>query len=549
MIFPFSLRSAENWLDFVPRFLLSISEDSPWIDHDEFLQYLATKLQEYFIPSPDIFGNMILTVLQTATDAGKFVLIQVLLRSVATWQLLAEDSRLQPLLTELALSSDEIYSKAATELSSRLEEIYDNKGESIPLGGLSETSIKSVSLKEKVSFTPDSLSTLWDESGNNQGEKEMEEESDDMVETMRREAPTSPPKLPSPPPSSTTPRPPAHMKPPGAPASPKSSAPPPGSAIPALQPSPAPISVRSRGTPKKKKKKGMSIPIPPPLSDFPIPEPSPDISDPSPKEESFLSSQLSTSSDEFVADMLSPAPEPDALPTSEEDEASPRTIHTHLHYFSRMNPRKTYPFTVTISSRAKEVMRDKTHFTSGEQETEIRGEFQLIEPTRQLHVEPLLSGCLVQPTYQRVDLESRNFPKELEFFVTPLVDPGLRATTLTGKIYFRNERGTLLQEMTLPKLSVSSHRTGQAIASLGTLLGGTLPALDFLFGVNLQATLAAQLAYVLPALADTIPMDVVVIALEVFVFLGALALGGLWWLRKGRAKLAPTHKGALNLPS
>jgi hypothetical protein len=529
MIFPFSLQSAENFLDFVPSFLLSLSEDSPWVDHDEFLQYLATELQEFFLPSPQRFVPSILSVIEMASDAGKVVMIKVLLRSVATWQFLAEESRLQPLLTELALSSDKIYSRAATELSSKLEEILDDKEELEPLERITLAPDKQIVAKEEADFTPDSLSTLWEKSSDIMDEDEREEESDDSVELRSRRAPAAPKAPPAPP----------------------------GQPIPPPQPARIPPSVGSARVEHKKKSK--PVPSPPSISDIPIPEPTA-VDEPTPIEESFLPEQPSTSSDDLAAGMPSPAP--DALPTGEsledridllEEEVarnqipSPRTIHTHLHYFSRMNPRKTYPFTVTLSGRAKEIMRDKTRIFSGEQETEIRDEFELVEPTKQLHVEPLLSGCLVQPTYQRVDIESRNFPMELVFYVTPLVDPGLRSTPLSGKIFIRNERGTLLQEMTLPKLSVASHRFGQLIASLGTLAGGTLPALDFLFGVNLQATLAAQLAFVLPTLADSIPMEIVVVALEVFVFLGALALGGIWWWRKGRAKLAPTHKASLGL--
>ncbi|MFW9856341.1 MAG: hypothetical protein ACFFFG_14910 [Candidatus Thorarchaeota archaeon] len=532
MIFPFSLHSAENFLDFVPKFLLSLPEDSPWIDHDEFVHYLVAKLQEYFLPSPQKFVPMILSVLRNGTDAGRLMLINVLLKAVATWHFLAEQSELQALLTEMALSSDIIYSKAAAELSSKLEEILDSKADLELLEKSSKAPPEAILTKEESELTPDTLSSLWEKSGDLPGEEGKEEEKEELSELRSRRAPAR-----------------AKAAPP----------PPPGQAIRPPQPAPKPTSVSSSGI-EDKQKKSRKTPSSPSLAA--IPEPPPTTPEPTPMEDSFLSISSSTVGDDLAAGMPAPAsdemskakPRESEVDTSADEvtigqKPSPRTIHTHLHYFSRMNPRKTYPFTVTLSSRAREIMRDKTHVFSGEQETEVRDKFELVEPTRQLHVEPLLSGCLVQPTYQRVNIESQNFPMELVFFVTPLVDPGLRSTPLNGKIYIRNERGTLLQEMILPRLSVSSHRFGQLIASLGTLAGGTLPALDFLFGVNLQATLATQLAYVLPTLADSISMDIVVITLEVLVFIGALILGGIWWWKKGRAKLAPTQKAALDLSS
>ncbi|MFW9777693.1 MAG: hypothetical protein ACFFE8_02485 [Candidatus Heimdallarchaeota archaeon] len=530
MIFPFSLHSPENFLDFVPSFLLSLPEDSPWIDHDEFVQYLVAKLQEYFLPSPRRFVPMILSVLENGTNAGKLMLINVLLKAVATWHFLAEQSELQALLTEMALSSDIIYSKAAAELSRKLEEILDSKTDLEFLEETRKTPPKPILAKEDAEFTPDSLSSLWEESGDLPSEERGEEEKEEHFELRSRSAP-------------------ARVE--------ASSPPPSKQVIPPPQPPSIPASVRSSGI-EEKQKKSRKAPSSPSLAA--IPEAPPTTAEPAPMDDSVISISSSAVGDDLAAGM--PAPDELSRDKPRESDAetfvdeetieqipSPRTIHTHLHYFSRMNPRKTYPFTVTLSAREREIMRDKSHIFSGEQETEVRDKFELVEPTRQLHVEPLLSGCLIQPTYQRVNIESQNFPIELVFFVTPLVDPGLRSTPLNGKIYIRNERGTLLQEMTLPRLSVSSHRFGQLIASLGTLAGGTLPALDFLFGVNLQATLAAQLAYVLPTLADSISMDIVVTALEVLVFIGALALGGIWWWKKGRAKLAPTQKAALNLSS
>jgi len=82
----------------------------------------------------------------------------------------------------------------------------------------------------------------------------------------------------------------------------------------------------------------------------------------------------------------------------------------------------------------------------------------------------------------------------------------------------------------------------------GTLGGGAMPTLDFMFGVNLQTTLAVQLAYVLPALAQSIDFELIVYALEISLLLGAFGVAFLWWWRKERARVAPERSMTLQIP-
>jgi hypothetical protein len=238
----------------------------------------------------------------------------------------------------------------------------------------------------------------------------------------------------------------------------------------------------------------------------------------------------------------------DAIPPAEVPSVD--TMHTHVQYYSRMLSRKTYPLVVTLSRIAKAIAKDKSHFLSGEKEKETRGEFELTDVTKRLVVEPLLSGCLVQPSSQFVDPRPQNLPKVLTFFVTPLVDAGIRSTPLTGSIFIKNETGTVVLKLSLPELAVTSHRVSKTATLVGTIGGGAMPALDLLFGVNLQVTLANQLTSINPQLAAidrTFDMLWVVMGAQVLLFISAIGVAFLWWWKKSRAKVAPDHASTLQL--
>lgn len=474
MFYPFSLKSPADWLNFVPPFLMNLS-DEEYTNNKQFHQYIASKLQSYFPEFPGKFLAEIHSLLSDATEAGKFVLIEVLLQVEILWEVLAQEVNLQPLLTELALTTDRLYSKSATALSKHLEELHT------PITP-SDTRVEPI--VERLDFPSEKLADIVDE-------EEAEEDLSVVEDDELRELPSIPK------PVSV-----ARAKkrsPPGAPASP-------------LPPAPAPPP-----TP---------VPEPVPTEDaetFGTPEPP---APPIEKEKKVMKAEI----EEEI----------------KESKPEGRTIHTHVHYYSRMNPRKTYPFTVTLSSLAKKIERAKVHILSGEKERETRSEFELEDVTKQLMVEPLLSGCLVQPTFQFVDPEK--LPKELTFFVTPLVEPGFRATTLNGTLYVKDELGEVIHKLILPELSVVSSRISQVAAAIGTLGGGAMPTLDFMFGVNLQTTLAVQLAYALPALAQSIDFELVVYALEISLLLGAFGVAFIWWWRKERARVAPERSMTLQIP-
>lgn len=162
-----------------------------------------------------------------------------------------------------------------------------------------------------------------------------------------------------------------------------------------------------------------------------------------------------------------------------------------------------------------------------------------------------MSGCLVQPIYQFVDPRPQNLPKELTFFITPLVESGFRSTSLNGSLLVKDGNEKVLLKLNLPELFVASHRVSQVAALIGTIGGGAMPAVDSLFGVNLQATLAGQLAYILPQLARSFDMMYIVTIAQILLFTGAFGIALLWWWKKGRAKVvkvAPESAVTLQLP-
>ena len=528
MFFPFSLKSASNWLDFVPEFLLTIPEDSKYIYNNEFHQFLASTLETFFSQTPTEFLSAILAILKEAPEPGKYIILETLLHAEAIWEALAQDETFQPALTELALSTDKLYSKNAAFLSSKLEDLHSPRDEeeetiSEPMHERKEEEASEEMVLDNI------LGDAFEEISSEKLKKETATEFDTFSRIDREDispAKPTPPGVPPPAePTSGAARQ-APSRPPGA----APSTPP--TAIKSVHhPSPAPTPTPTP-TPKV-------TPPPPPSAGTPPPLPLAATAKPA---------DIIHSDDEKVAKKRKKVvreeveKEVEAQPITptiiSPETSKPETIHTHVHYYSRMNPRKTYPFTVNISKIAKKIAADKMHFLSGEEEKETRGEFELLDITKRLIVEPLLSGCLVQPTSQFVDPRPQNLPKELTFFITPLVEAGFRSTPLTGSLFVKDEKGTVLLKLDLPKLSVASHRVAQVAALIGTIGGGAMPAADTLFGVNLQITLASQLAYILPQLEESFDVMFLITAAQIILFAGAIGVALLWWWKKGRAKVA-----------
>ncbi|UCG02401.1 MAG: hypothetical protein JSW11_00105 [Candidatus Heimdallarchaeota archaeon] len=503
MYFPFSLKSASNWLDFVPELLSTLRLDSSYVDNKEFHNYLASTLETFFPEASDQFLLTIFTLLMEATDAGKYVVLQTLLYAEGVWEALAHDETFQPLLTGLALSTNKIYSKSAATFSRKLEELQFPEAE--------ETEPELMYEKEEEALEEAALDNIL--------EGALEEISS---ERMRSAAPTKKftPTRPTPTPAAPPPEPTA--APAGPPAAPPS---PPGS--PRISP-PAP----------------KAAPPPSTAAGAPPPRPAPTPAPVAAKADDALAMRGGVS--EKLKKAAREEVKFEKMAGTPLEPPSADTMHTHVHYYSKMLSRKTYPLVVTLSRIVREIAKDKSHFLSGEEEKETRGEFELTDVTKRLVVEPLLSGCLIQPSSQFIDPRPQNLPKVLTFFVTPLVDAGFRFTPLTGSISVKNETGTVLLKLSLPELSVTSHRVSKTAALVGTVGGGAMPALDLLFGVNLQVTLASQLSSINPQL-ETFNMLWVVMGAQVLLFTIALGIAFLWWWKKGRAKVAPDRASTLQL--
>lgn len=499
MYFPFSLKSASNWLDFVPELLSTLPDDSKYIGNKEFHNYLASTLETFFPEASDQFLLAIFTLLMEATDAGRYIVLETLLVAEGIWEALVQDETFQPLLTGLALSTDKIYSTNAANLSGKLEDLHLPKAEeAIPelMYDEEEEALDETALDDILEGALEEISS-----------KRMRSETTPMVDNFAYALPTPEPSTPPPQPAAV---------PPG----------PPGTA-----PSSPPVASRA-GSPAPK-----PAPPSPPAAGAPPPRPTAtSVKAAAP----IIAADRSKKRKKALKEKVEKTPiHPD--PSTE-------TMHTHVHYYSKMLSRKTYPLIVTLSRVVRELAKDKAHFLSGEKEKETRGEFELPDVTKRLIVEPLLSGCLVQPSSQFVDPSSRNLPKVLTFFITPLVDAGIRSTHLTGSISIKNETGTVLFKLNLPELSVTSHRVSKTAALVGTVGGGAMPALDLLFGLNLQVTLARQLASINPELDPTFDMLWVVMGAQVLLFIIALGIAFLWWWKKGRAKIAPDRASTLQLP-
>ncbi len=232
-----------------------------------------------------------------------------------------------------------------------------------------------------------------------------------------------------------------------------------------------------------------------------------------------------------------------------------QTIHTHVHYYSRMNPRKTYPFTVTLSTLAIKLKRDKIHILTGEEESETRGDFELYDIKSDLIIEPLLSGCLVQPTFQFFSPKPENFPSELTFYITPLVEAGFRSTQLEGVLYIKDEKSNILLKLELEETRVVSNRLSQLVAIFGVLSGGAMPFLDtFIFGGDLQAQVITQLSENAQNLAPAITGSFTnvdwwnLLTSFQIILVGGTLLGALiYWWKRSRARIGPIATSQLQL--
>ena len=512
MHFPFSIKTALNWLDFVPSYLISL-ENTQFVYNKEFHQYIGSKLENFFLEAPSDFFSAINSILSSGTEYGKYIMIEALISAKAIWKNLSNGYNLQPILLEMALSPDKIYTKSAVQLSSYLEEsVLPKKDEE----SLRDRRRDILGFKDSISRQDldDEIPEMKKE-GVFSPESEIEDDDDFESEEESFSAPPPAPagiasrsaSLKSPPPS------------------------------PAKQ---VPISEKEISFPKPKRP---STPMP-----SPIVEPSPPPPSPAPV---ITAASLDSVKREEPAKKRKKEKKKKLSiePLEEYIEPAKDTLHTHVHYYSRMNPRKTYPFSVSISRIAKELKKDKVHFLSGEEEKETRGEFEAPDDlTQQLIVEPLIPGCLIQPTFQYFSPQSKNLPKELTFFVTPLIETGLRSTALNGSLFIKNDLGLVLLKLKLPSLAITTHRMSQVLATIGTIGGGALPALDFIYEGNLQTEVANQLSDSLPTIADQINMGIVLLGTQLSIFVGALGLGFLWWWKKSRAKLAPKHDLILHLP-
>ncbi|MFX1248976.1 MAG: hypothetical protein ACFFBQ_16430, partial [Promethearchaeota archaeon] len=376
MYFPFSLKSASNWLDLVPKFLLVLPDESIYLQNKEFHQYLASSLETFFPEASTEFLNRISTILTDGTEAGKYVLLEILLLAESIWETLAQDIAVQPILTGLALSTERIYSKNAAILSRKLEDIHTSKDEKEIAEVLYES--KDEAFADEALLDDILEGALEEISSEKRREKASPELKDFMAITRDEIAPAEAAQIPTPPFAQPAPK---GIKradtglPGGAPPSPSHAAT--RSAPPASQPVP-----------------------PPPLAAKPAP-PTPNLA-PIIKTDTFENHKKRKASIEEKAQKEEPEEELSSIPTE--------TFHTHAHYYARMNSRKTYPLTITLSRIAKKIAADKSHFLSGEKEKETRGKFEVTESIKRLIIEPLLSGCLVQPTSQFVDPRPQNLP-------------------------------------------------------------------------------------------------------------------------------------------
>ncbi|MHA2108766.1 MAG: hypothetical protein ACXABU_03515 [Candidatus Hodarchaeales archaeon] len=509
MSLPFSISSAQDWIVHVPSFLASLEEYSDYVKNAGATSYLANTLVQVINEAKDEILNTIHSILKDSSTVGKFVMIQILFHASEIWTDLVEFNRIQPALTALALSPDKLFTKDAIQLSQKLE--------SISSGGL---------LGEKAE------DTLIYEAEDREFAKSAPSREDfygSLTSEKKKAKRSAPPPSPAPGMPMPTPQP-----------APKAS-PPPAPMVERAEPSPPPpsVSVGARAA-------GAARSIITEKEVFGEAEEELELAmeEPVPAEEAAEEALEDLIKDDFKSKDIATSGSVDV--GSAQGVPEPKSVFTHVHYFNRMNSRKTYPFTVSLTSAAKKVRARKMHILSGERETEKQAEFELDHLTRQIMVELLISGCLVQPNFQYVDPD--NLPVELTFYITPLVEAGYQASKIQGQLLLKNDVGIILQNLPLSDIFVVSNRISKIAAIIGAVGGGTLPALDFLFGVNLQDALTGQLEYTAPDIASSVNIRSLITTSQIAIFFIFISIGLLWWWRKGRSKRAPEEKLAINLP-
>jgi hypothetical protein len=501
MSLPFTLNSPQEWLDKIPTFLISLNTSTEYGLSNNTPVYIASKLVLYFNHSPQQFGRKIVEILTNASDTGKFVLLKILLRTSPIWADLIKTEGVQPALTELALTTDKVYSIDAIDLSKKIDE-------NSAVGKLDIFSEESIPALEEEPFTETKMfeesplsSTMSDHSDYKAKKKARissppgtSEPKSQPLPSMRKESKLEP------------------------------------QAPVVAPPAPAPESERSVG----------SVP-PPPMREILTEEDAFEVED----EEEF--SEVEKLSDDTLLIEKKEKSEPISEPFSSEIPIKDsKQIFTHVHYYNRMNSHKIYPFTVSLSSVAKKVRGMSIgNILSGEREKETQAEFELDAHTRQIMVEPLISGCLIQPNFQYVDPDK--LPQELTFYITPLVESGLQATRLQGFLIIKSELGDILQKLPLSDISVVSNRVSKIAAVVGAIGGASLPVLDFLFPLGLQNAVTDQLTYTLPEIANSINIRDLLTVGQISIFVTCIGFGLLWYWKKGRSKLAPREKLAINI--
>ncbi len=477
MSLPFTLNTAQEWLDNIPPFLVSLDSSSEFVSKNEIPEYLSSTLLLYFNQAPQEFGKKIIYILENASDPGKYVFLKTLLGVSEIWGDLVKIEGVYPALTELALTTDKIYSNTAINLSKKLEEVAS---EIYRVAAIEESIVTPVG-EEFDSFDESELSEISSHTSGGFGRSEPK--------AKKKSRALSPP----------------------------------GTTAPKSQPLPSMM--------KEFK------PAPPP----PSPAPSVGSAAPIPAKSSLPESAPFELKDEEK--LAEPVSESISADSTVKDS---KQIFTHVHYYSRMNSHKIYPFTVSLSSLAKKVRRQRMgNIISGEREAETQADFELGRDTNQIMVEPLISGCLVQPTFQYVDPEK--LPAELTFYITPLVESGLQSTKLKGFLIIKSELGTILQKMPLSNISVVSNRVSKIAAIVGAIGGASLPVMDFLFPLGLQNAVTDQLSYALPEIANSINIRDLLTVGQISIFVLCISFGIFWYWWKGRSKLAPREKLSINL--
>ncbi|MHA2054368.1 MAG: hypothetical protein ACW99F_12295 [Candidatus Hodarchaeales archaeon] len=484
MSLPITIESAQDWIEKVPPLLLTLEDSSEILHNEEFVNYIARKLVIYYEQLENQFISFILQILSEGAEHGKFIMLKVLLNTKSLWKNLVQQNDLQPMLTELALTPDKVFTQTAVQLSQKLEEFVFFSKE-----------------KEKRQDSP-----IEKQESEEEVLREIETRAQGYAESGREEARMKKAKkiaAHSPKPARSV------MSPPS----------------PASYSSPAPTSLREDSPVVEEEIKGA------------VPEEAPD----------HFFEEPTHILDTLVGETTDDEESVETASSDTGDTKEPRRIFTHIHYFNRMNSRKTYPFQISLSTIAKKLKTRRMHILSGERETETQAEFELDQVTRQIMVELLISGCLVQPTFQYVDPD--NLPVELTYYVTPLVEAGFSASKLEGELILKSDLGLILQKVPLQDVHIVSNRISKIAAIVGAIGGGTLPALDFLFGVSLQEALSGQLAYTAPEIAESIDIRSAITVTQIAIFILFIGFGLLWWWRKGRSRRASRERLPVSFPS